>query len=480
MMIDSHCHLDARQYNEDRSAVIERAFASGVQAIVIPAIGPDAFDGLLRLGASDPRLFCGIGIHPHAALQADDKALLRVRELTASNKVVAVGEIGLDYHYDFAPQDIQRDTFRRQLAIAREVDLPVIIHNREATDDVLGILEKEQDGRLRGVLHCFSETPDVAARTLDLGFLVSFTGNITFKKSTLAATVGSVPLDKMMIETDGPYLAPVPDRGKRNEPAFVRRVAEKIADIHSKSFEEVVAMTTKAAKNLFRLTLMFLFMLPLICIAQSEESSEEDEYYYEDEEYVEGDDEDIEYEDEFENPYPKLIGFGPILGANTIVETEQFLSDGEQQERDISHDGLISFGGTLSYGLSDHFMLQASYLFSKNNKVVEQGAQVNPNTHQLYDLSLHYSPNPYNRIAFYISLGPSYFNNNYDDRIDDSHFGINGGISLIGNISTSFGMLTPVMEWRVSSILGNRKLDGNERSFFSSIPRFVVLWYPDV
>ncbi len=496
-MIDTHCHLNAKQYDEDRASVMQRAFDGGVEAIVIPAVAPANFDDVLELTASDPRLYCGVGVHPHAARDADDSVLERVRQLAQREGVVAIGEIGLDYYYDFAPRDVQIPVFRKQLQIARELDLPVIVHNRDAGDDIIDIIRKEQDGRLRGVLHCFSEGPERVREAVDLGFHCSFTGNITFKKSTLDATVAAVPRDRIMIETDGPYLSPTPFRGKRNEPVYLHRVAEKIAEILSISFDEVVSMTTQNAKSFFRLAILLMILLPAALAvqvqpgyAQDQSGAAEEEEYYDDDHYYDDDEyyEDEEYEgslDEPENPYPKVVGIGLLLGGNTIVETEtgDFDGDGVEDSKDISYDGLFAIGGSLTGAITDNFMVQVSYLYAKNDKVLLQG-QANPNTHQLWDMAFMYTPNPYNRISLYFALGPSYISNNYDERIEDDHYGINGGISLVGNLDFGFGVITPVLEWRVSAILGSRTLESiesggeQERSFFSSIPRFNLVWYP--
>jgi TatD DNase family protein len=259
-MIDTHCHLNSEQFDDNRHEVLIRAYEQGVQTVIIPAIEPPHFDGLLALvGAqtelSPVRLYCSIGIHPHHAHEARGEDFARIEALlTPANRIqsiVAVGECGLDYYYDFAPRDVQRDVFRRQLRYAKEYRLPVIIHNRESDDDILALLEAEQDGTLRGVLHCFSSSVEVLDRALALGMMVSFTGNITYKKSTLADVVARVPLTHCMIETDAPYMSPTPYRGKRNEPSYVRAVAKKIAEIRAISVEDVITQTTKNAVQLF-------------------------------------------------------------------------------------------------------------------------------------------------------------------------------------------------------------------------------------
>ncbi len=451
-MIDTHCHLDTEAFDTDRSDVLQRAFDGGLEAVIIPSIEPAHFDRVVELAASDRRIYCGVGIHPHNALEADDSALQRVEELIGSERVVAIGEIGLDYYYDFAPRDVQRDVLRSQIAIAKRHNLPVILHNRESDDDLLDILEQEQDGTLRGVLHCFSSSPETAQRVLDLGMTISFTGNITYKKSTLGSTVQAVPPDRMMIETDAPYMTPVPHRGKRNEPVFVRHVAEKIAELHSLSFDEVLSMTTQTARRLFGLALLLL-VIPFAAQAQH-------------------DDDDMDVD---EGPrFPKSLGIGGVLGPNTIVETPEGGGD-------ISYDGLLAYGGVLAYQFIPNMGVELSMMYSKNTKVLEKQAQ--PNTHTVIDLAAIYSFKPDNRLSFFGALGPSYFMNSYDGE-SEALVGFNFGVGLLGNIQTPVGLFAPTLEWRVSMMLGSRErtnIETGEKitvNFFSSIPRFKLLWYP--
>lgn len=248
-MIDTHAHIDADVFDENRDQMIAQAFANGVKAIIIPAIEPDRYDGVLSICNQYEHIYCGMGVHPHNANDYSAPVEDRIIALLENPKVRAVGEIGLDYYYDFAPKDVQQEVFRRQLNIAKSYDMPVIIHNRESDDDMIEILQEEQNGELKGVLHCFSSDLTMLHNALDLGFHVSFTGNITYKKSILDEIVRATPLDKIMIETDSPYMTPVPHRGKRNEPQFVRFIAQKIADIHALTFEEIITMTSNNAKD---------------------------------------------------------------------------------------------------------------------------------------------------------------------------------------------------------------------------------------
>ena len=260
-MIDTHAHIDADVFDEDRDQMIAQAFANGVKAIIIPAIEPDRYDGVLSICNQYENIYCGMGVHPHNANDYSAPVEDRIIALLENPKVRAVGEIGLDYYYDFAPKDVQQEVFRRQLNIAKSYDMPVIIHNRESDDDMIEILQEEQNGELKGVLHCFSSDLTMLHKALDLGFHVSFTGNITYKKSILDEIVRATPLDKIMIETDSPYMTPVPHRGKRNEPQFVRFIAQKIAEIHALNLEEIITMTSNNAKSLFRLPLFLIVFL---------------------------------------------------------------------------------------------------------------------------------------------------------------------------------------------------------------------------
>ncbi|MFW5702173.1 MAG: TatD family hydrolase [Bacteroidota bacterium] len=277
-MIDTHAHINTDEFAEDRDEMLRNAFHSGVEAVIIPATKPDEFDEIINLAQSRPELFCAIGVHPHHAAEIAPEDLDTVALRSSENKIVAIGEIGLDYYYDFSPKDIQQEVFRRQLRIAKETGLPAIIHNRESDDDLIRIIRDEQDGRLRGVLHCFSSPVGALREALDLGMHVSFTGNITFKNTDLAEQVTAAPLERIMIETDSPYMTPVPFRGRRNDPSRVGLVAEKIAEYKNISIDEVLEMTTKTAKKFFNLVIMLIMLaLPSIAIAQDE--GYQDDYY---------------------------------------------------------------------------------------------------------------------------------------------------------------------------------------------------------
>jgi TatD DNase family protein len=256
-MIDSHCHLADEAFDADLEAVIARAQQAGISgALCILAAGDEAEAGrAARVRACWDRVRFATGVHPHNAASFAGRAQDApgvVRDHGARFAACAVGEIGLDYHYDFSPPDVQREVFDAQVAFALEIDRPVIIHTREATDDTFAILRETGRGGLRGVFHCFTGDVDMARRALDIGFYVSFAGIVTFPKAeTLRAAGRFVPTDRLLVETDSPYLAPVPLRGKRNEPAHVARVVEALALVRGEAVDAVGQQTRDNFERLF-------------------------------------------------------------------------------------------------------------------------------------------------------------------------------------------------------------------------------------
>ena len=248
VLADSHTHLEFPQFDPDRAEVFERAWASGVRYLVAigSASGPDRLRAGLEMAEGRDWVFPTIGIHPHEARLATEEHFAELAQLAAHPRVVGVGEIGLDYHYDHSPRDVQQTVFRRQLELAEEHRLPVVIHCREAWPDCLRILEEQwKRTGLGGIFHCFSGSFEDAQRGLDAGFYISFAGNLTFPKAEdLRALAAQIPRDRLLIETDCPFLAPQPKRGKRNEPAFVRFVAERLGAILEVSASEAAAATT--------------------------------------------------------------------------------------------------------------------------------------------------------------------------------------------------------------------------------------------
>jgi TatD DNase family protein len=245
MLIDSHCHLDDKKYAEDLDGVLERAAAAGVMRMLSIGTGdgPPELDRAVRLAERHPQICASVGVHPHDASKLTPQSADDLRALAGDEKVVAFGEIGLDYHYDFSPREIQREVFIEQLRIAADAGLPVIIHTREAWEDTLAILRGHWRGS--GIMHCFTGDAAQAREALELGFHLAFGGVITFKTADAVREAARIaPEDRMLVETDAPYLAPVPWRGKRNEPAFVAETARKLAEIRGMTPEEIASVTS--------------------------------------------------------------------------------------------------------------------------------------------------------------------------------------------------------------------------------------------
>jgi TatD DNase family protein len=264
MFVDSHAHLDGKQFDSDREQVIERAGAAGVKTIVAigNGDGPDQVDCGIRLAEKYDFIYATIGIHPHEAQLADEAAYNNMERLAKHPKVIAWGEIGLDYYYDHSPRDVQKDVFVRQMELAAAAKLPIVIHcrpsdnNDDAWDDCLGLFREHWSPHgLGGVLHCFTGKWPHAKSALDAGFMISFAGNLTFPKAQqIRDAAAQVPLDRILIETDCPYLAPVPNRGKRNEPAFVVETARKLAELRQLSAESIGDQTTRNFYKFFKLS----------------------------------------------------------------------------------------------------------------------------------------------------------------------------------------------------------------------------------
>jgi TatD DNase family protein len=251
MLVDSHCHLDFPDFAEERDAVVERAAAAGIGMMVTISTRVKRFESVLSVAAAYENVFCSVGTHPHNAGEETDVTTDELIRLSTHPKVVAVGEAGLDYFYDRSPRDVQAVVFRRHIAAARETGLPVVIHSRDADADMEAILRDERGkGAFPFILHCFSSGETLAKAGVELGGYVSFSGILTFKKSEeLREIAKSIPHDRLLVETDAPYLAPVPFRGKRNEPAYVAHTAAVLAETIDMSAEDVAALTTT---NFFR------------------------------------------------------------------------------------------------------------------------------------------------------------------------------------------------------------------------------------
>ncbi|GAC1332791.1 MAG: TatD family hydrolase [Beijerinckiaceae bacterium] len=253
MLIDSHCHLDFPDFAADRDAVIARAKSNGIGRMITISTRIGRFAEIAAIADSDPDIFCTVGTHPHQAHEEREASVAELVALSRHAKCVGIGEAGLDYHYDRAPRDVAARVFRTHIAAARESGLPLVIHARDADADVAAILQDEMGkGRFNAVLHCFTASRMLAETGLALGLVVSFSGVITFKNSdALRAIARDVPLDRLLVETDAPFLAPVPHRGRRNEPAFVADTARVLAAVKGISEAELARATTQNVQRVF-------------------------------------------------------------------------------------------------------------------------------------------------------------------------------------------------------------------------------------
>ncbi|MCT2534326.1 TatD family hydrolase [Aquibacillus koreensis] len=255
MLFDTHVHLNVSQFDEDRDEVIARAEEAGVKFMVVVGFDHETIPKAIKLAEENENFYAAVGWHPVDAIDMTEKELAWIEELAAHPKVVAIGEMGLDYHWDKSPKDVQKEVFRKQIELAKKVKLPIIIHNREATEDIIQILKEEKAEEVGGIMHCYNDSDAYVQDCLDMNFYISLGGPVTFKNAKLPKDVAKVvPLDRLLIETDCPFLAPHPNRGKRNEPAYVSLVAEKIAELKEISYEEVCNATTENAMRLFNIT----------------------------------------------------------------------------------------------------------------------------------------------------------------------------------------------------------------------------------
>jgi TatD DNase family protein len=252
MLFDSHAHLEDKRFDEDRDELIRGLPERGVTHVVNVGSTLDTSCTSIELAATYPIIYAAVGVHPHDVSQMTYDDLNLLEDLAGNPKVVAIGEIGLDYYYEFSPRELQKQWFAEQIELACHLKLPIVIHNRDAHADVLDILTSKKDRILGGIMHCYSGSWEMAKRFLDLGFYISLGGPVTFKNAKKPVEVAqNVPLDRLLIETDSPYLTPAPYRGKRNDPGFVRLVAGKIAEIREMDFDMIVRITSDNAKNIF-------------------------------------------------------------------------------------------------------------------------------------------------------------------------------------------------------------------------------------
>lgn len=261
MLADTHCHLNFAAFDGDRAQVLARAWEAGVERLLNPGIDLISSQDAVELAGSNSQVYAAVGVHPNSALTWEGDTQAQLRTLATSPKVVAIGEIGLDYYRDRAPRELQRLVFQEQIDLASELGLPVIIHNRQATEDTFKILVDWHAGLVAagsslaerpGVLHSYSDREEPALRAIDMGFYIGFSGPVTFHNARdLQRVAGALPLDRMLIETDAPFLTPHPYRGKRNEPAHVTLVAKKITELHNNKFSKIARVTTANATRLF-------------------------------------------------------------------------------------------------------------------------------------------------------------------------------------------------------------------------------------
>ncbi len=255
-LIDTHCHIQTEEFDEDRDAVLERAAEAGVGTLIVVGGAGDLStnEKAVRLADEHAGVYATVGMHPHDAKDVGAADMARLRDLARHPKVVAIGETGLDFHYDHSPRQVQRDMFERFAALAVETGLPIVVHNRESDREVAETIRSRGGGALHGVIHCFSSDAAAARTFLDLGFYLSFSGIVTFKNAEgLRDVARQVPADRLLIETDAPFLAPVPKRGRRNEPAYVRFVAETLAQVRDVGVDEIAGVVSRNARRLFGL-----------------------------------------------------------------------------------------------------------------------------------------------------------------------------------------------------------------------------------
>ena len=252
MLFDTHAHLDDRAFREDRDTLIAGLRSKGVTLVMNPGCSLESSRNACALAEKYPHVYAAVGSHPDVADEVNEQVLEEYRKLCKLPKVKAIGEIGIDYHYEDIPRDLQLKAFRMQMELAREVGLPVIVHEREAHEDGMAVVKEFPD--VTGVFHCYSGSAEMARQLVDLGWYIGFTGVLTFKNARKAIeTAASIPLERIVLETDCPYMAPEPFRGKRNDPGYIYRMAEKLAEIRGLSVDEVQAITTENGKRLYRI-----------------------------------------------------------------------------------------------------------------------------------------------------------------------------------------------------------------------------------
>ena len=254
MLIDSHAHLNDERFDDDREQIIKVLKENGVELVLNPGYDLESSKVSVSMAKQYSMIYAAVGTHPHDSKDMDEKTLDIYKALALEDKVIAIGEIGLDYHYDNSPRDIQKKWFREQIRLAKALDMPYIVHDREAHEDIFNIMKEELYSGARGILHCYSGSVEMAREFIKMGFMISLGGPVTFKNAKVAKKVAlEIPLEHLLIETDSPYMTPEPNRGKRNEPSYVKYVAEEIARIKNIEYSHVVEKTNSNFKKLFGL-----------------------------------------------------------------------------------------------------------------------------------------------------------------------------------------------------------------------------------
>lgn len=495
-LIDTHSHIYLEQFAGETAAIVQRARDAGVETIIVPATRPEEFEAVLDLAATYPEVRAAVGVHPHHASEIGPDALTRVEELCREGRAIAVGEAGLDYYYDFAPRDRQREVLQQQLRIAKRVGLPAILHNRDSDDDLLEILEAEQDGHLRFQLHCFSSSPAVLDRALELGGMISFTGNVTFAKSTLDEVVRSVPDDRIMIETDAPYLAPAPFRGKRNEPSMVALVAERIAAIRGQAIETVRQMTSDNARRFFHLALSIFVLASFASVANAQTGAATRP----------GDTTGqtvrgpapVRSIDTTRRSYNRLLGLGGHIASSTYISGATTKATAVGQGFWITSAPLQSLGiNWLNIDVIYTHVIVGGVVDSSfdywRKKLGEPNAPPPDNIHNSLDIALRLVANPSAVVNFFATFGATNFDNEFGNiryiyqKGGDTSFGgyrenvwgINGGVGVSGNYRLPYVTLTLLGEMRILRVMQERPLWARSDEFFVSQIRAALLVYPD-
>ncbi|NLK68337.1 MAG: TatD family hydrolase [Clostridiaceae bacterium] len=256
MIVDSHAHYDDEQFDTDRADVLKRIQEQDIVRVVNPASNLSSARKCIELSEAYDFVYCAVGIHPHDSQEYSQQSLEIIRKMAEHKKVVAIGEIGLDYHYDFSPRDVQKQCFAAHIQLALQLELPLIIHNRESHKDILDIIKAEKGYNAGGVFHCFTGSVEMAKEVLDMGFYIALGGAVTFKNAKRPVDVAKyVPIDRLLVETDSPYMAPVPYRGKRNDSGYLSEIIQKISEIRNTDFNDIAMNTTQNANRLFGLNL---------------------------------------------------------------------------------------------------------------------------------------------------------------------------------------------------------------------------------